>query len=54
MLGRFGLPAAMLPCALSVSSLFGNSVHHEIRLFGYYRRCNLPIGLSSLRVDPSP
>ncbi len=34
MLGRFGSPAAMLPSALSVSSLFGNSVHHEIRLFG--------------------
>jgi hypothetical protein len=41
---------AMLLSALSVSShsVFGDSVHCEIRLFGLpRRRCNLPSGLSS-------
>jgi|SRR5688500_7277704 hypothetical protein len=44
---------AMLPSALLVSLLFGDSVHCEIHLFGLLRRrCNLPIGLaSSQRVD---
>ena len=44
---------AMLPSALLVSLLFGDSVHYEIHLFGLLRRrCNLPIGLaSSQRVD---
>ena len=37
---------AMLLSALSVSPLFGDPVHCEIRLFGLLRRrCNLPSGL---------
>ena len=36
---------AMLLYALSVSPLFGDSVHYEIRLLGYLGRCDLPIGL---------
>jgi hypothetical protein len=39
---------AMLPSALLVSPLLGDSVHCEIHLFGLpRRRCNLRIGLSS-------
>ena len=46
------LPFAMLPSALSVSPLVGNSVHRMRSVFSdYLRRCNLRIGLSSLRVD---
>jgi hypothetical protein len=52
------VPFAMLPSALSVSSLFGDSVHYEIRLFGLIRCCNLRIGLSSqvdqVRIAQSP
>ena len=41
---------AMLPSALLVSLLFGDSVHYEILLFGLLRRrCNLRSGLSCLR-----
>jgi hypothetical protein len=43
---------AMLPSALLVSLLVGDSVHCEIRLFrALPRRCNLRIGLSSLGMD---
>src|SRR5918911_1965697 len=44
----------MLPSALSVSLLLGDSVHYGIRLFGLLRRrCNLRIGLSSVEDGPS-
>ena len=41
---------AMLPFALSMSPLFGDSVHCEILLFGLpRRRCDLRIGLCAPR-----
>ena len=42
---------AMLLFALSMSSLFGGSVHRMGSVFSGQRRCDLPIGLASFRVD---